>query len=164
MGCFIPSPPRSKNMVKGGICVFPNEQLLRCPLLVFAVGTQLQKRGAVRWGSLTLPTPLLGSARNAHVDPLCVPFVEELRQRGLHEWLSSLSFDNPDCPDLQLTMGAVIVEEMRVAVEAATGFRCSAGISHNKVHAYVTHQPDFFWVAESACAVDTLLCSLPSLP
>ncbi|XP_010082144.1 PREDICTED: DNA polymerase eta, partial [Pterocles gutturalis] len=43
-----------------------------------------------------------------------------------------LSFDNPDCPDLQLTMGAVIVEEIRVAVEAATGFRCSAGISHNK--------------------------------
>ncbi|XP_072712746.1 DNA polymerase eta isoform X1 [Ciconia boyciana] len=57
---------------------------------------------------------------------------EELRQRGLHEWLASLSFDNSDCPDLQLTMGAVIVEEMRVAVEAATGFRCSAGISHNK--------------------------------
>ncbi|XP_029891695.1 DNA polymerase eta isoform X2 [Aquila chrysaetos chrysaetos] len=57
---------------------------------------------------------------------------EELRQRGLHEWLASLSFDNPDCPDLQLTMGAVIVEEMRVAVEAATGFKCSAGISHNK--------------------------------
>ena len=80
-----------------------------------------------------LPVPLLGSARNAHVDPLCVPFLEELRQRGLHEWLASLSFDNPDCPDLQLTMGAVIVEEMRVAVEAATGFRCSAGISHNKV-------------------------------
>ncbi|XP_064014853.1 DNA polymerase eta isoform X2 [Pogoniulus pusillus] len=57
---------------------------------------------------------------------------EELRQCGLQEWLASLSFDNPDCPDLQLTMGAVIVEEIRVAVEAATGFRCSAGISHNK--------------------------------
>ncbi|NXM67653.1 POLH polymerase, partial [Serilophus lunatus] len=57
---------------------------------------------------------------------------EEQRQRGLQEWLASLSFDNPDCPDLQLTMGAVIVEEIRVAVEAATGFRCSAGISHNK--------------------------------
>ncbi|NXH19973.1 POLH polymerase, partial [Bucco capensis] len=57
---------------------------------------------------------------------------EELRQCGLHEWLASLSFDNPDCPDLQLTMGAVIVEEIRVAVEEATGFRCSAGISHNK--------------------------------
>lgn len=80
-----------------------------------------------------LPGPLLGSARNAHVDPLCILFLEELRQHGLHEWLASLSFDNPDCPDLQLTMGAVIVEEMRVAVEAATGFKCSAGISHNKV-------------------------------
>ncbi|XP_051471474.1 DNA polymerase eta isoform X2 [Apus apus] len=57
---------------------------------------------------------------------------EELRQRGVQEWLASLSFDNPDCPDLQLTMGAVIVEEIRVAVETATGFRCSAGISHNK--------------------------------
>ncbi|NWS95529.1 POLH polymerase, partial [Mionectes macconnelli] len=57
---------------------------------------------------------------------------EELRQRGLQDWLASLSFDNPDCPDLQLTMGAVIVEEIRVAVEEATGFRCSAGISHNK--------------------------------
>ncbi|NXE87517.1 POLH polymerase, partial [Menura novaehollandiae] len=70
--------------------------------------------------------------------PLCCPSpapsvtLPELRQRGLHEWLASLSFDNPDCPDLQLTMGAVIVEEIRVAVEAATGFRCSAGISHNK--------------------------------
>ncbi|NXB08248.1 POLH polymerase, partial [Cnemophilus loriae] len=62
---------------------------------------------------------------------------EELRQRGLHEWLASLSFDNPDCPDLQLTMGAVIVEEIRAAVEEATGFRCSAGISHNKTLAKV---------------------------
>ncbi|XP_065611753.1 DNA polymerase eta [Cyrtonyx montezumae] len=58
---------------------------------------------------------------------------EELRRRGLQEWLASLSFDNPDCPNLQLAMGAVIVEEMRVAVEKATGFRCSAGISHNKM-------------------------------
>ncbi|NWJ07397.1 POLH polymerase, partial [Crypturellus undulatus] len=57
---------------------------------------------------------------------------EELRECSVHEWLAALSFTNPDCPDLQLTMGAVIVEEMRAAVEAATGFRCSAGISHNK--------------------------------
>lgn len=76
---------------------------------------------------------LLSLARSAPVDPLCISFLEELRQCGLQEWLASLSFDNPECPDLQLTMGAVIVEEIRVAVEAATGFRCSAGISHNKV-------------------------------
>ena len=30
-------------------------------------------------------------------------------------------------------MGAVIVEEMRAAVWEQTGFRCSAGIAHNKV-------------------------------
>lgn len=83
--------------------------------------------------------PFAGLSKKCHIvsscDPFCVLFLEELRQRGLDEWLASLSFDNPDCPDLQLTMGAVIVEEIRAAVEAATGFRCSAGISHNKVRA-----------------------------
>ncbi|CAG0921390.1 unnamed protein product [Notodromas monacha] len=33
---------------------------------------------------------------------------------------------------VRLTMGALFVEEMRAAVFEATGFRCSAGISHNK--------------------------------
>ncbi|XP_074845844.1 DNA polymerase eta isoform X2 [Carettochelys insculpta] len=58
---------------------------------------------------------------------------EELRQRGLCQWLESLPFGDRSCPDLQLTVGAVIVEEMRAAVEEVTGLRCSAGISHNKV-------------------------------
>ncbi|NXD63747.1 POLH polymerase, partial [Eolophus roseicapillus] len=120
--------PRSESVVNR-IYVCPREWLLRCLSLILAAG---MKHVAVGWGWLMLLVPLLGSARSAHTDPLCVPFLEELRQCGLHEWLAMLSFDNPDCPDLQLTMGAVIVEEMRVAVEAATGFRCSAGISHNK--------------------------------
>lgn len=138
------SLPRNKSVVNR-IYVFFKKWLLRCLLLVGAIGMRLQNRVAVGWGWLMLLVPLLGSARNAHVDPNCVPFLEELRQRGLDEWLASLSLDNPDCPDLQLTMGAVIVEEIRVAVEAATGFRCSAGISHNKVCACVTRQPsDFF--------------------
>ncbi|NXY02482.1 POLH polymerase, partial [Pteruthius melanotis] len=81
-------------------------------------------------GKGPLPVLCLPSIKSV-VNGVCV-FRKELRQRGLDEWLASLSFDNPDCPDLQLTMGAVIVEEIRVAVEAATGFRCSAGISHNK--------------------------------
>ncbi|XP_048154529.1 DNA polymerase eta isoform X2 [Corvus hawaiiensis] len=85
---------------------------------------------ARREGYAPTPDPREGSAPPA-LSPLNQER-EELRQRGLDEWLASLSFDNPDCPDLQLTMGAVIVEEIRVAVEAATGFRCSAGISHNK--------------------------------
>uniref|UniRef100_A0A4W3JNZ0 DNA polymerase eta n=1 Tax=Callorhinchus milii TaxID=7868 RepID=A0A4W3JNZ0_CALMI len=55
------------------------------------------------------------------------------RQRGLRQWLDSLVELHGDSAELLLTMAAVIVEEMRAAVEAETGFQCSAGISHNKV-------------------------------
>ncbi|KAM6956307.1 DNA polymerase eta [Aplochiton taeniatus] len=61
---------------------------------------------------------------------------EELRSMGLRQWLSDLSLsptEGPGCAELQLAVGALIVEEMRAAVEQHTGFRCSAGISHNKV-------------------------------
>lgn len=60
-------------------------------------------------------------------------FLEEVRQHGLCQWLESLPFGDPSNPDLQLTVGAVIMEEMRATVESVTGFRCSVGISHNKV-------------------------------
>ncbi|KAM9345004.1 DNA polymerase eta [Symphorus nematophorus] len=61
---------------------------------------------------------------------------EEQRSRGLREWLASLPgplSGKHSSAELQLTVGALIVEEMRAAVEKHTGFRCSAGISHNKV-------------------------------
>ncbi|XP_034377922.1 DNA polymerase eta [Arvicanthis niloticus] len=58
---------------------------------------------------------------------------EDLRKQGLVEWLGSLQSDASTSPDLRLTVGAVIVEEMREAIERKTGFQCSAGISHNKV-------------------------------
>lgn len=58
---------------------------------------------------------------------------EELRQHGLHQWLESLPLGDTSNPDLRLTIGAVIMEEMRATVESVTGFRCSVGISHNKV-------------------------------
>ncbi|KAF7253237.1 DNA polymerase eta [Varanus komodoensis] len=58
---------------------------------------------------------------------------EELRKLGLHQWLETLPSEDPSSPELQLTIGAVIMEEMRVTVESVTGFRCSVGISHNKV-------------------------------
>lgn len=62
-------------------------------------------------------------------------FSEEMRKQGLFQWLDSLQTDNTTSPDLQLTVGAVIVEEMRAAIERQTGLQCSAGISHNKVKA-----------------------------
>lgn len=58
-----------------------------------------------------------------------------MRKQGLFQWLDSLQIDNTTSPDLQLTVGAVIVEEMRAAIEREAGFQCSAGISHNKVKA-----------------------------
>ncbi|KAL2791897.1 DNA polymerase eta isoform 2 [Daubentonia madagascariensis] len=58
---------------------------------------------------------------------------KKMRKQGLFQWLHSLHFDDITSPDLQLTVGAVIVEEMRAAIEKQTGFQCSAGISHNKV-------------------------------
>uniref|UniRef100_A0A8C2PMS9 DNA polymerase eta n=1 Tax=Cyprinus carpio TaxID=7962 RepID=A0A8C2PMS9_CYPCA len=59
---------------------------------------------------------------------------KEQRLRGLQQWLEHLSSsDLPSSAELHLTVGALIVEEMRAAVEEHTGFRCSAGISHNKV-------------------------------
>ncbi|XP_060259182.1 DNA polymerase eta isoform X2 [Ovis aries] len=58
---------------------------------------------------------------------------KERRKQGLLQWLDSLQTESTSSPDLQLTMGAVIVEEMRAAIERQTGFQCSAGISHNKV-------------------------------
>lgn len=58
---------------------------------------------------------------------------EEMRKQGLLQWLDSLQIGNTTSPDLKLTVGAVIVEEMRAAIEKQTGFQCSAGISHNKV-------------------------------
>uniref|UniRef100_UPI0037E8FACC DNA polymerase eta n=1 Tax=Semicossyphus pulcher TaxID=241346 RepID=UPI0037E8FACC len=61
---------------------------------------------------------------------------EEQRSRGLQQWLASTSvplLGEQSSAELQLTVGALIVEEMRAAVEKDTGFQCSAGISHNKV-------------------------------
>lgn len=62
--------------------------------------------------------------------------LEEQRARGLQEWLATLALPavgEQSSAELQLTVGALIVEEMRTAVEKHTGFQCSAGISHNKV-------------------------------
>lgn len=59
---------------------------------------------------------------------------EEQRLRGLQQWLEHLSSSGQSSSaELRLTVGALIVEEMRAAVEEHTGFSCSAGVSHNKV-------------------------------
>ncbi|XP_077470309.1 DNA polymerase eta [Stigmatopora argus] len=56
---------------------------------------------------------------------------ENQRSIGVQDWLASLAEHNT--AELELAVGALIVEEMRAAVEKHTSFQCSAGISHNKV-------------------------------
>ncbi|XP_050693975.1 DNA polymerase eta-like, partial [Eriocheir sinensis] len=87
------------------------------------------------------------------------------REEGLRKWLATLykkrrrkteeeeeeeeeedamgRSSTPD--DLRLAMGAVICEEMRRAVLVRTGFKCSAGIAHNKMLAKLScglHKPN----------------------
>nr|XP_018913087.1 PREDICTED: DNA polymerase eta-like [Bemisia tabaci] len=67
-------------------------------------------------------------------------------KKGVSEWLESL-YDSEldDVNTKKLAVGAVVVEEMRAAVYAKTGFRCSAGIAHNKIIAKLAaglHKPN----------------------
>lgn len=52
---------------------------------------------------------------------------------GVHGWLQALSQGDYSENDWKLTFGAILVERMRAAVYEKTGFRCSAGISNNKM-------------------------------
>ncbi|KAK3593446.1 hypothetical protein CHS0354_020211 [Potamilus streckersoni] len=58
----------------------------------------------------------------------------EVRSKGVSDWLEII-LDNEDMNihEIRLAVGGIIAEEMRAAVFAETGFRCSAGIAHNKM-------------------------------
>ncbi|XP_024086271.1 DNA polymerase eta isoform X2 [Cimex lectularius] len=71
---------------------------------------------------------------------------EEERQKGTKSWLQDI-FDSDFHPEAaqRLAYGAVIIEELRKAVLETTGFKCSAGIAHNKVLAKLAcgiHKPN----------------------
>ena len=56
------------------------------------------------------------------------------RTAGLGEWLHEVyEGSESGIENERLAVAAQIVEEMRAAVYRDTGFRCSAGIAHNKV-------------------------------
>ncbi|XP_052105521.1 DNA polymerase eta-like [Mytilus californianus] len=69
--------------------------------------------------------------QNTHI----VGFDKEGRMEGLESWLDSVyeGDDFNNIQDKKLAVGALISEEMRAAVYEETGFRCSAGIAHNKM-------------------------------
>lgn len=52
---------------------------------------------------------------------------------ALENWLQMIYEEDHLYHDRMLAIAAVIVEEMRAAVLKETGYKCSAGIAHNKV-------------------------------
>ncbi|XP_077554551.1 DNA polymerase eta-like isoform X1 [Haemaphysalis longicornis] len=79
----------------------------------------------------------------------------------LAAWLSEI--DDPDCPDALLARAAALTEQIRAAVYAQTGYRCSAGIAHNKVLAKLAcglHKPNKQTVLTES-GVPILFATLP---
>ncbi|XP_022912036.2 DNA polymerase eta [Onthophagus taurus] len=65
--------------------------------------------------------------------------------------------------DLKLCIGGVIAEEIREAVYKKTGYKCSAGIAHNKILAKLScglHKPNQQTILPQ-CGVDELYKNLP---
>nr|KAF6507298.1 DNA polymerase eta [Rousettus aegyptiacus] len=101
--------------------------------LTSAVQERLQKLQGQPISADLLPTTYIEGLPQGSTTAEETVQKEEIRKQGLLQWLDSLQIENTNSPDLHLTVGAVIVEEMRAAIERQTGFQCSAGISHNKV-------------------------------
>lgn len=59
------------------------------------------------------------------------------RTDAMNGWLDSVYEGDFNIQDKKLAIGAMISEEMRAAVYEETGFRCSAGIAHNKVRCFI---------------------------
>lgn len=73
----------------------------------------------------------------------CISNLPARRKKSLNTWLATvceeLDEEEPPTPEhshwdaFRLICAAKICEEMRAAVLQQTGFKCSAGIAHNKV-------------------------------
>ncbi|XP_067681136.1 DNA polymerase eta-like [Haliotis asinina] len=86
------------------------------------------------------------------------------RKGGTRDWLDMLyEGGDMEVSNQRLTIGAVIVEEMRAAVYRETGFTCSAGIAHNKMLAKLAcglHKPNKQTVLPHS-SVEGLFSTLP---
>ncbi|KAK6183376.1 hypothetical protein SNE40_010871 [Patella caerulea] len=89
---------------------------------------------------------------------------ETPREDGLKEWLSRvIDSEETNIYNKKLAVAACIVEEMRAAVFEETGFRCSAGIAHNKVIAKLVcgfHKPN----RQTVCPHDSVQQLFSTLP
>ncbi|XP_014469097.1 PREDICTED: DNA polymerase eta [Dinoponera quadriceps] len=88
---------------------------------------------------------------------------EEERRQGLQTWILNSSRELHDTQAQKLAVAGVIVEEIRANIYKETGFRCSAGISQNKILAKLAcglHKPNCQTILHEA-AVASLYSTLP---
>lgn len=60
--------------------------------------------------------------------------IPEKRRQGLETWILDSFKELHDIQAQRLAIASVIVEEIRANIYKETGYRCSAGISQNKVN------------------------------
>ncbi|XP_024941471.1 DNA polymerase eta isoform X2 [Cephus cinctus] len=88
---------------------------------------------------------------------------EEQRKDGLDRWISSIFDELEDDQAQRLAVAGTIVEKLRAEILEITGFKCSAGISYNKILAKLAcglHKPNRQTILPSA-AVPSLYSTLP---
>ncbi|XP_070150417.1 DNA polymerase eta [Polyergus mexicanus] len=88
---------------------------------------------------------------------------EEERSEGLLTWISDSFKELHDTQAQKLAIAGVIIEEIRASIYKETSFRCSAGISQNKILAKLAcglHKPNCQTILPEA-AVPKLYSTLP---
>ncbi|KAL0106543.1 hypothetical protein PUN28_016321 [Cardiocondyla obscurior] len=88
---------------------------------------------------------------------------EEERRQGLQTWILDSCKELHDTKAQRLAVAGAIVEEIRSSIYKETGFRCSAGISQNKILAKLAcglHKPNRQTILPEA-AVSSLYSTLP---
>ncbi|XP_029159577.1 DNA polymerase eta-like [Nylanderia fulva] len=88
---------------------------------------------------------------------------EEERSQGLQTWILDTFKELHDIKAQKLAVAGVIVEEIRASIYQETGFRCSAGISQNKILAKLAcglHKPNCQTILPET-AVPSLYSTLP---
>ncbi|XP_012215704.1 DNA polymerase eta [Linepithema humile] len=88
---------------------------------------------------------------------------EEERYQGLQTWLQDTLNELHDMQAQRLAVAGVIVEEIRTSIYKETGFKCSAGISQNKILAKLAcglHKPNCQTILPEI-AVPSLYSKLP---
>lgn len=68
-----------------------------------------------------------------HVSCIMCIIVSEERCQGLKTWILNSFRELHDIQAQKLAIAGVVVEEIRASIYKETGYRCSAGISQNKV-------------------------------